>query len=227
VLAPPVAWFYGEPLLKPIVTVMALSILFGGLSTQHQALLRRNMEFAKTAWCDIGATLASLVIAIVLASRGWGYWALVARWVAVPIATTIGAWLLCGWRPGLPARRTGVGPMLRFAFHTYGNFVLFYFCRTADKILVGRFNGSQALGFYDRAYQLSMMLPNQLLSPLNSVVMPSFSRLADDPARYRQMYLTLLSMLALVCIPLSAVMALTGARAPVTYSPCLDCRSAY
>jgi PST family polysaccharide transporter len=55
-----------------------------------------------------------------------------------------------------------------------------------------------------------MMLPNQLLSPLNSVVVPSFSRLADDPARYRQTYLTLLSMLAFVCMPLSAVLALTG-----------------
>jgi PST family polysaccharide transporter len=209
-LAPAVAWFYAEPLLQPIVVVMALSILFAGLSTEHQALLRRNMEFAKIAGCDIGATLASLVIAIVLAYRGWGYWALVARWVAVPGVTTLCAWTMCGWRPGPPARRTDVGPMLRFAFHTYGNFVLFYFCRTADKILVGRFNGSQALGFYDRAYQLSMLLPSQLLSPLNNVVVPSFSRLAETPVRYRQTYLTLLSMLALVCLPLSALLALTG-----------------
>src|SRR3989442_8599796 len=41
-LAPAIAWFYGESLLKPIVAVIAVSILFGGLSTQHQALLRRN-----------------------------------------------------------------------------------------------------------------------------------------------------------------------------------------
>lgn len=209
-LAPAIARFYAEPSLEPVVAMMALSILFGGLSNQHQALLRRNMEFAKMAGCDVGATLASVVIAIVLAYFGWGYWALVARWVTVPMATAVGAWILCGWRPGLPSRHTGVGPMLRFAFNTYGNFVVFYFCRTADKILVGRFNGSQSLGFYDRAYQLSMMLPNQLLSPLNGVVMPSFSRLADDPARYRQTYLTLLSMLAFVCMPLSAVLAVTG-----------------
>jgi PST family polysaccharide transporter len=196
--------------LKPIVAIMALSILFGGLSNQHQALLRRNMEFGKVAGCDIGATLASLGIAVVLAYRGWGYWALVARWVALPMATSIIAWALCGWRPGLPGMRTGVRPMLNFAFHTYGNFVLFYFCRTADKILVGRFSGSQALGAYDRAYQLSMMLPNQLLSPLNSVVLPSFSRLANDPPRYRETYLRLLSMLAFVCMPLSAIWGLTG-----------------
>jgi O-antigen/teichoic acid export membrane protein len=209
-LGPAIAQFYGEPLLTPIVAAMALSILFGGLSTQHQALLRRNMEFGKVAACEVGGTLGSLGIAIVLAYRGWGYWALVARWVSNPLATTMAAWALCGWRPGLPARRTGVGPMLRFAFHTYGNFALFYFCRTADKILVGRFHGSPALGAYDRAYQLSMMLPNQLLSPLNSVVMPAFSRLADDPDRYRETYLSALSVLAFVCLPLSAALTLTG-----------------
>lgn len=208
--APVIAWFYREPLLKPIVVVMAMSILLGGVSTQHQALLRRNMEFAKIAACDLAATLASLSIAILLAYRGWGYWALVSRWVAAPLVITAGAWLLCRWRPGAPARGTDVGPMLRFAFHTYGNFVLFYFSKTADKILVGRFLGSQSLGSYDRAYQLSNMLPSQLLSPLNSVAMPAFSRLASEPAQYRHTYLRLLSILAFVGMPLSAVLTLTG-----------------
>src|SRR5216683_7711518 len=47
--APLIAWFYKEPLLKPIVLMIAIPILLGGVSTQHQALLRRNMEFYKIA----------------------------------------------------------------------------------------------------------------------------------------------------------------------------------
>ena len=208
--APLIAWFYNEPLLKPIVVVMAISILFGGASTQHQGLLRRNMEFGKVAGCDIAATLASLSIAIVLAYRGWGYWALVARWVTAPVVLAAGGWLMCAWRPGPPAKGTDVRPMLKYAFSTYGNFVLFYFSKTADKVLVGRFLGSQALGAYDRAFQLSAMLPSQLAVPLNSVAMPAFSRLARDPARFRHTFLTLLSILAFVCMPLSAIVTLTG-----------------
>jgi PST family polysaccharide transporter len=208
--APIIAWFYNEPLLKPIVVVMAISILFGGAATQHQGLLRRNMEFAKVAGVDIAAVLASLGIAIVLAYSGWGYWALVARWVTAPVVMTAGGWLMCAWRPGRPTRGTGVRPMLRYAFSTYGNFVLFYFSKTADKVLVGRFLGSQALGAYDRAFQLSAMLPSQLGVPLNSVAMPAFSRLASDPARFRHSYLTVLSILAFICMPVSAIVTLTG-----------------
>jgi PST family polysaccharide transporter len=209
-LAPAIAWFYREPLLKPIVVALAVSILFGGTSTQHQALLRRHMEFYKIAACDIAAMIASVGVAIALAYRGWGYWALVARWVMAPAATTVAAWVFCGWRPGLPSRGTGTRPMLGYAFNTYGNFVLTYFSRTVDKVLVGRFQGSQALGSYDRAYQFSMLLPSQLYGPLNSVGLPAFSRLASDPPKYRQTFLRLFSMMAFVCMPVSAVLTLTG-----------------
>lgn len=208
--APVIARFYKEPLLKPIVFAMALTILLGGLSNQHQALLRRKMEFNKIAACDVSATFASVVIAILLAYLGFGYWALVAKWLALPLVTAAGSWVLCTWRPDRPARGMNVGPMLRFAFNTYGNFVLLYFSKTIDKMLVGRFFGSQALGNYDRAYQFSNMLPSQLLSPLNSVAMSSFSRLSSDSVRYRHTYLTLLSTVAFITMPASAILTLTG-----------------
>jgi PST family polysaccharide transporter len=205
-----IAWFYQEPLLKPIVLTMAISILLSGLSNQHQGLLRRNMEFLKTSFIEVIATIISLSISIYLAIRGWGYWALVAKWIVVPLVITVGAWIMCGWRPGLPARGTGVKPMLRFAYTTYGNFVVSYFGRNLDKIFIGRFLGSQPLGNYDRAYHLSSMLLNQLISPLNSIAMSAFSRVSRDPDKYRHHYLSLVSILAFVCMPLSAAMTLTG-----------------
>ena len=68
------------------------------------------MEFAKVAGCDIAAVLASLGIAIVLAYSGWGYWALVARWVTAPIVMTA-----CGWTVKTSVRWCGgLGTMRRF-----------------------------------------------------------------------------------------------------------------
>jgi len=208
--APVIAWFYKEPLLKPIVVVMAVPILLSGLSTQHQALLMRKLNFYRTSVYEVGAAIISLAVAVLLALRGWGYWALVAKWVVSPLVITAGAWIMCGWRPGAPSRRTGVRPMLRFAFNTYGNFVLNYLGKTVDKILVGRFQGSQPLGNYDRAYQLSNMLPNQLVNPLANVAIASFSRLSNDPEKYRRNYLQVLSILSFVCMPISAALTLMG-----------------
>ena len=207
-LAPLIAWFYKEPQLKMIVVAMASSILLGGLSNQHTSLLMRNMQFFRTTLNEVIAGFLSVAVAVILAYRGWGYWALVTKWIMTPLIVTVGAWILCGWRPGLPGRGTGVRPMLRFAFHTYGNFVMSYFRRNIDKILIGRSFGSQQLGFYDRAYHLSNMLPVQILSPLNSVSIATFSRLSDDPAKYRHTYLKMLSIIAAIGMPLSAALTL-------------------
>jgi len=208
--APVIAWFYNEPRLKTIVLIIAGSIFFGGLSNQHVSILTRNMQFLKTTLNEVLAALISITSAIVLALYGYGYWALAAKWLISPLMITIGAWMMCGWRPGLPSRGSGVRPLLRFAFHTYGNFVMSYFRRNIDKILIGRTFGSQSLGYYDRAYHLSNMLPVQMISPLNSVSLAAFSRLTDDRAKYQNMYLKVLSILAFVGMPMSSVLTVVS-----------------
>lgn len=207
-LAPIIAWFYNEPKLKSIVVVLSISIFFGGLSNQHISLVSRNMQFLKITLNEIIAACTSISIAILLANLGWSYWALVAKWIISPFMITLGAWLMCSWRPSLPARATGVKPLLVFAFNTYGNFIMSYFRKNFDKLLIGRFYGSQPLGNYDRAYHLSNMLPNQLLNPLNSVSVSTFSRLTDEPEKYRIIFLAVISILAFVGMPLSASLTL-------------------
>lgn len=208
--APLIAALYKEPRLKPIVAAMAASIFFGGLSNQHVSLLIRNMQFLHRTVNEVSAAVISVGVALLLAWRGFGYWALVVKWLLAPLLIAIGSWIMCGWRPGIPSRGAGVGPMLRFAFHTYGNFVMTYFRRNADKMLIGRFYGSHSLGFYDRAYHLSNMLPVQILTPLNGVSLAAFSRLTDDHEKYRHNYLKVLSLLAFVGMPLSAALTVTA-----------------
>jgi PST family polysaccharide transporter len=168
------------------------------------------MQFYRISANNILATTTSTIMAIVLAWQGWGYWALVAKWVTLPLASAIGAWLLCQWRPGRPALSTGVRPMLTFAANTYGSFLLNYLSRNLDKVLIGWRYGSQSLGYYEKAYSFFVMPFNQLSSPLSNVVVSAFSRLRDDPERLRLHYLRALSMMAFIGMPLSAMFTLTG-----------------
>jgi PST family polysaccharide transporter len=74
--------------------------------------------------------------------------------------------------------------------------------------LIGRYYGSQALGHYDRGFHLAMMLPNQLIMPLYGPAISTFSRLIDDPDRYRRNFLKVISTLAFIGMPLSASICL-------------------
>ncbi len=209
-LIPSIARFYEQPALKPVAAVMAVSILLGGLSNQHVSLLIRTMQFSRIVVNELQSSVLSVGTAIVLAYWGWGCWALVAKWVLYPLLLTAGAWILCSWRPGPPTREAGIRAMLGFAFHTYGNFIMTYFRRNIDKVLIGRYVGVQQLGFYDRAYQLSNMLPTQILSPLNAISISTFSRLATHKEKFRKSYLEVLAILAFVGMPLSAALTVSA-----------------
>lgn len=209
-LSPLIAWFYKEPRLVSITIVIALSFIFPALSTQHLALLARNMQFYRITANEIAAAIVSQIVAIALAFHGVGYWALVGRRVLPVVGTAAGAWILCRWLPGLPARGTGIGSMLKFGMNTYGNFATNYISRNLDKVLIGWRHGAQSLGYYERAYYLFVMPVNQLSYPLTNVAVAALSRLRDDPEKYRSYYLKALSMIALIGMPLSAILTLTG-----------------
>src|SRR5207244_3473679 len=115
---------------------MSVTIFFTCLSVQHLALLKRAMRFSAVSANDILARSISVAVSVLLASAGWGYWALVAGAVALALSTSIGAWALCRWVPALPRRGVSTVPMVLFAMNTDGRFVMDYLTRKRCNHLV-------------------------------------------------------------------------------------------
>ena len=155
------------------------------------------MRFAALSANDVVGRAVNTAVAVLLALRGWGYWALVAGIVAQALSITIGAWWLCRWIPSLPRRGVGTRAMVRFAAKVYGRFSANYFTRNFDNLLVGwRFNAA-ALGFYKKAYDLFALSASQLTAPLNNVALAALSRLNQDPVRFRRYLANSLGIIAL------------------------------
>jgi len=206
-LAPVIAWFYGEPRLTWITLVLAGAFIFGGLTVQHQALLRRQMRFGSLALIQIISMSVGILTAVIAAFYGAGYWSLVLMQLATAIASAIAVWVACGWRPGLPVRRSGVREMLAFGGNLTGFNFLNYFARNADNLLIGKFCGSGPLGLYSKAYGLLMLPLRQIKGPISAVAVPALSRLQDDPEQYRRYYYRAISTIAFITMPLVAVLA--------------------
>lgn len=205
-ISPLISWFYHEPRLIPITLVLSLAFIFSGLSVQHNALLRRQMRFSILSIVDIISLISGIVGAILLAWVGCGYWALVAMPILTSISYVIMVWLFCNWRPGGFTRGVGLRSMLAFGGHLTGFSIVNYFSRNLDQILIGRVWGSQALGFYSKAYHIMMLPISQIRGPLEAVSIPAMSHLQDDPVRYRKYYLKLIKIIAFISMPLMVVL---------------------
>lgn len=207
-LSPAIAMFYNEPRVAAIAVALAITFVFGGLSVQHQALLRRQMRFRALAVVEVTSILAGVAIGIAMAVHGFGYWSLVGITVGTAFISMFGAWVAVPWVPGAPKSSRGLGELVRFGTDVLRFNLVNFFSRQADTILIGRFWGETSLGLYDKAYSLLMLPIRQMNAPLAAIAVPALSRSAADTAQFRRYFLRGLELVTSVTVPVIVVIAL-------------------
>jgi polysaccharide transporter, PST family len=201
VTAPLIAQFYGDPRVGPLIAAMALVILVGGLGAQHGALLNRRMEFLQLAVIAVAGAVAALAVATVWAMISPSYWALFGGMLAGSAVPTLGMWASSRWRPGLPRAVPGGRALLGFGAGITGFNLSNFVARNLDNVLIGRVWGGAELGLYDRAYKLLLLPLSQVANPLARVMIPTLSRMQDEPDRYRHAFLRVLRLVLLLVLP--------------------------
>ena len=203
-LSPLIAAFYEDARLTPIILVMSTTFLWGSCTVQHEALMIRQMQQPRTAAIRLAASVVSVAVAIVLAARGFGYWALVWQEVARVFLIAAGVWMLCPWRPGLPYRHESVRSFVRFGVELTLTHFLYVIANNLDRLIIGKLFGASALGLYRQAHQLIMVPMEQLNQPIASVAQPALSILQGDTERYRRYYEKIVFLIGLATMPISA-----------------------
>jgi O-antigen/teichoic acid export membrane protein len=207
-MAPVIAAFYQEPQLFGVTAVLAVAFLFNAAGTQHSALLQRQMRFTALAVISVISLSIGTAIAIFGAKAGYGYWAVVSMTVIPPIIATVGLWVTSGWIPGMPRKHAGVRSMMHFGGSLTLTGLLVYVGYNADKVLIGRFWGADALGVYGRAYQIVNIPVANLNSAVGEVAFSALSRLQDDPIRFRSYFLKGFSLVLGLTLPIAILCAL-------------------
>jgi O-antigen/teichoic acid export membrane protein len=207
-VAPVVAVFYHEPRLIGVTMALAAGFIFNAAGVQHSALLQRQMRFTALAVIEFISLFLSVAVAIGMALKGYGYWALVAMTIIPPAVSSICVWAVTAWIPGIPSKQTEIRSLLRFGVTITLNSLVVYVAYNLEKVLLGRFWGATALGIYGRSYQLINLPTENLNSAASGVAFAALSRLQDDPVRLKSYFLKAYSLVLALTIPITIGFAL-------------------
>ena len=202
--APVAAHLFRAPELTDVLRVSALTLILKGVSVVPSAILERELDFRARANIDLIAATVQVGVSIGLATSGAGVWSLVAGILTSAAITALMYWWLTPWRPSLGLASWG---MLRELLH-YGRFItagnlLVLVNNTVDNVLVGRMLGTTQLGFYAVTFRLATMPDDVIGYIVGRVMFPVYSRLQDDSATFRRVYLQNLQRIALLALPAS------------------------
>jgi O-antigen/teichoic acid export membrane protein len=207
-LAPLLVAFYHEPRLYWVVVVSGTAFMFNGVAAQHRALLQRSMRFVTQATIEVVSLALGSATGVVMGVLGFQYWSLVGMALLTSIVGAIAVLFAVPWLPGPPRRRSDIRSMLHFGgLATLNGFVVFL-AWNSEKLLLGRFWGSDALGLYGRAYQLVTMPVQQFNTAVTAVAFPALSRIQDDADRLARSFLKAYALLISLTVPITIISAL-------------------
>lgn len=199
--APLVAAFFQMAELEPVLRVLSGLFPLLGLGLVSASQMERELRFRWLANRDVLTFAFGYGVVGVLAARaGLGVWALVCAHfgyatlsVAALLAVRPPRGVSFEWRAFKELAYFGGGHTLA----RFGNFL----AHQGDNIVVGRWLGPQALGFYGRAYQLMATPASLFAGVLDKVLFPTMSKVQDDVRRLASAYTRAIALVALVTLP--------------------------
>lgn len=210
VAAYPAARFFHEPQIIPVLHVLSISFFLGALSVVPTAVLNRAMDFKKLALVQTAAAILGTIVAISVALAGGKVWSLVSGTLSIVFCTTVGVWLLAPVRLKFVFDRGAARRILKFGLNLSGFHIFNYFSRNTDNVLVGKFLGSVALGYYQMGYMLMTYPLQNFTVMVTQVVYPAMAKFHDDHQRLRAAYLRISALVALVTVPVMLGLGITA-----------------
>lgn len=203
ILASPfISGFYKKPELLPILSTLSVNFVLTSFTIIQQTLLIKEMDFKKIAIRDIGAVILSGIIGIFLALNGFGVWSLVYQTLSFTIINSLLLWALSPWRPQFIFLISDIKDIFDFSVKVTGFNIINYIARNIDQLLIGKFLGTQALGYYSLAYRI-MLYPLQKISGvIGKVMFPAFSKIQNDIEKVRNIYKRMVKAISLVTFPM-------------------------
>jgi O-antigen/teichoic acid export membrane protein len=206
--------FYGWTLVAKLVLLLTPVILFQAAEMVPEAVLRQHLNFKWLAVRNNTAAVIGGVIALVLAIKGMGVYALVAQRLLSLAVLQVMVWIAAGssirffplqrYRKKLFVGITAVGS------HMVSSPVAALLGPRLTDMMVGIVLGPLALGQLKISRRIFDFVVQLTITPLSSVAQAAFPKLMGNTNELRTIYLRIQDMCALGLFPLFAGLAVTA-----------------
>ena len=196
-----VAQSFKQPELAPIIRWLSLGFLLSAFNSVQQAIFKRNLAFKALAIRSLVAATVGGLVGVTMAFLGYGVWSLVGQQLTNNVAGILVLWWASDWKPGFKVSSKHFHELFHFGINILGFNLLNFFNRRSDDFLIGYFLGPTALGYYNIAYRLLLLMTNLLTNTMMQVALPTFSRLQSQPEKMRQAFYTATQLSSLIAFP--------------------------
>ena len=201
----PVAHFFGNEGLQPILKVIAFVLLIRACTTTPLGLMYRELQYKVLSLIQITSyVLGYGAVGITLAYLGYGTWALVYAVLCQATLSLLLYLFFSNYKYKIEIDKQSFKSLLHFG-GGYSLSKLFSFAANrGDKIVIGKMLGVEALGVYERSYQVVRHTSGLVGEIVDKVLFSPFARKQNDRELIAKVYLDMTYLFAIIFMPFSA-----------------------
>lgn len=185
--APLVASFYENPVLTPILRVLALKLPLAGVNSVQQAYVQKHMMFKRFFYSTLIGTIVSAIVGIAMAYRGFGPWALVAQYLCNSAMDTVVLWVTVKWRPQFAFSMSRLKSLFGFGWKMLMSELINTTYKKLRSLVIGKIYNEQDLAYYDQGQKIPNIIVTNINSSIGSVLFPAMTTKQDKKEELKRL----------------------------------------
>ena len=206
-IAPVIASFYNNEQLSNLIRVQSLILLIGSVKNVQQAFVSRKMIFKKFFFATIGGTVGAGILGVVMASNGFGVWALICQSLFNNTIDTIILWFTVKWRPKWKFSFIRLKSLYRFGWKLLVSALIDTVYSKLRQFVIGKIYTPSDLAFYEKGEHFPNFIVSNINSSINSVLLPAMSNYQNDILRLKEMTRKSIKVATYIMMPMMVGLA--------------------
>lgn len=206
--APVIAEFYHMPLLSSVLRVQGVILIINSLNIIQTNQLRKQLRFKRLANVTVISHIIAAIVAIILAWKDWGVWALVAQQIIGSSVISLLLWYINKWMPDFCFSKESFKQLFGFGSFILCSNLINTFCNNVQGLLIGRFFTPAIMGYYTQAHKLESLASHTFTTIIEQVSYPVLSQFQSDNNALKNVLYKLVSTLVYISFPLMLILIL-------------------
>ncbi len=196
--APLISEFFKEPQLIEIVRVLSLVLIISSFGIVQTTKLTKIIDIKTQTKISLTSNILSGIIAIYLASTGFGVWSLVWRSLLSNLISVTLLWFMNSWYPRIVFSKKSFQNMFSFGSKLLASSLLNTLFDNIYYVVIGKYFSPQVLGYYTRAVNFGNLPSSNVTKVIQRVSYPVLSQVQNNQQQLKSAFKKLIKSTMLI-----------------------------
>jgi O-antigen/teichoic acid export membrane protein len=200
------------PALESLLRVHAWALIIQGIQSPALALMMKKLDLRRRVALDVVRRIVEAVVTLTIAVLYQTVWALV---IGQLVGLTIGSLLsfrIAPWTLCWSLKRSALSYFVQYGRHLNLTTLCAFGVMTGGELVIGRLLGPEALGFYQVAFAIPLLIGARATALMQQISVPTYASLQRDQLGLVRVFDLQMGLIGIVYIPLAVTI---GSLAPI------------